>query len=317
MRFNPPPNWPPPPPGWIPDSNWTPDPAWPAPPPGWQLWVDDPALPYPPGMRGMPGPPAPYPPYQQWPAQPAVPAPRTWLWLALGVPVVVLIAIAGLVFGLTGRLTAEEKPSKKPDIKELTGTMLVDRSVFPDVTGGKWISGVNSAGTEGSGSPNLKIDPPECGDLYGDTKAASQTATATLAKLQAGGLSSTRVRLAITPERRNVKDYLQKCQTFTQTVEAAGRNVTTEVRVEPLDAAGVPPWALGSVMSSSSSTRIRLPLGVTAATISGYYRGVLVVASSNEIRLGAKKDSSTIDSRTADELVKLFNTQVEKLEAAP
>jgi hypothetical protein len=42
-RFNPPPNWPPPPPGWTPAANFTPDPAWPAPPPGWPLWVlDDP-----------------------------------------------------------------------------------------------------------------------------------------------------------------------------------------------------------------------------------------------------------------------------------
>lgn len=257
-------------------------------------------------------------PYQQWPEQPpVVPASRKWLWLALGVPAVVLIAVAALVLGLTGRLSAEERPSKKPDIKELTGTMLVDRSAFPDVTGGKWISGVNSAGTEGSEASNLKIDPPECGDLYGDAKAASQTATATLAKLQSGGLRSLRMRLAITPEHRNIKDYLQKCQTFTQTAEAAGRSVTTEIRVQPLDAAGVPPWAVGSVMTSSSATRIRLPLGVTAATISGYYRGVLVVASSNEIRIGAKQDPATVAPETADQLVKLFNAQVEKLEAAP
>jgi hypothetical protein len=41
MRFNPPPNWPPAPPGWTPPPGWQPDPSWPPPPPGWPLWVPD------------------------------------------------------------------------------------------------------------------------------------------------------------------------------------------------------------------------------------------------------------------------------------
>ena len=41
QRFNPPPNWPAPPPGWEPPSDWRPDPNWPAPPYGWQLWLSD------------------------------------------------------------------------------------------------------------------------------------------------------------------------------------------------------------------------------------------------------------------------------------
>lgn len=41
VRFNPPPNWPAPPPGWSPPPGWAPDPAWGPPPPGWQLWNDD------------------------------------------------------------------------------------------------------------------------------------------------------------------------------------------------------------------------------------------------------------------------------------
>ena len=40
-RFNPPPEWPAPPPGWVPVPGWQPSPEWPAPPPGWQLWIDD------------------------------------------------------------------------------------------------------------------------------------------------------------------------------------------------------------------------------------------------------------------------------------
>lgn len=41
LVFNPPPGWPPAPPGWTPPKGWTPDPSWPEPPAGWQLWVGD------------------------------------------------------------------------------------------------------------------------------------------------------------------------------------------------------------------------------------------------------------------------------------
>lgn len=41
MRFNPPPNWPTPPPGWRPGPGGKPDPAWDPPPPGWNIWVDE------------------------------------------------------------------------------------------------------------------------------------------------------------------------------------------------------------------------------------------------------------------------------------
>lgn len=41
LRFNPPPEWPAPPDGFIPPAGWQPDPSWPSAPPGWQLWADD------------------------------------------------------------------------------------------------------------------------------------------------------------------------------------------------------------------------------------------------------------------------------------
>src|SRR5664279_2023084 len=40
-RFNPPPNWPQPPAGWVYPVDWQPDPHWPAPPDGWPFWVDE------------------------------------------------------------------------------------------------------------------------------------------------------------------------------------------------------------------------------------------------------------------------------------
>jgi len=41
LRFNPPPNWPRPPAGWMPPAGWKPDPSWPSPPAGWHLWLPD------------------------------------------------------------------------------------------------------------------------------------------------------------------------------------------------------------------------------------------------------------------------------------
>ena len=41
MRYNPPPNWPKPPKGWVPHPDWSPDPSWPPPPQGWRLWIDE------------------------------------------------------------------------------------------------------------------------------------------------------------------------------------------------------------------------------------------------------------------------------------
>lgn len=37
--FNPPPNWPTPPVGWVPPPGWQPEAAWGQPPQGWELWV--------------------------------------------------------------------------------------------------------------------------------------------------------------------------------------------------------------------------------------------------------------------------------------
>jgi hypothetical protein len=41
LRFNPPPNWPAPPPGWTPLRGWAPPAFWPLPPAGWQFWIQD------------------------------------------------------------------------------------------------------------------------------------------------------------------------------------------------------------------------------------------------------------------------------------
>jgi hypothetical protein len=115
LRFNPPPGWPPAPPGFVPPPGWQPDPSWPPPPPGWQLWVPDDTVPTPgptppmpapvppaPGPMppvGMPDPAGPLPYGGQPSAYPAGPAPYGTPGER---PRTSGFAIASLVFGIIG-----------------------------------------------------------------------------------------------------------------------------------------------------------------------------------------------------------------------
>lgn len=88
-RFNPPPNWPAAPQGWVPPQGWQPDPAWGPAPAGWNLWVDEAGNP-----AAAPVAAAAYPV-----ATPAVPAPaakRNWFMrhkVLTGLGAFVLLAI--------------------------------------------------------------------------------------------------------------------------------------------------------------------------------------------------------------------------------
>jgi hypothetical protein len=70
LRFNPPPGWPPPPPGFVPPPGWRPDPSWPPPPSGWRLWVPDDPVASPGGWPGIGPPPASPPPADPVPTGP-------------------------------------------------------------------------------------------------------------------------------------------------------------------------------------------------------------------------------------------------------
>lgn len=284
MRFNPPPNWPPAPPGWVPDANWVPDPSWPPPPPGWPLWVDD---------RKS----------------------HKALWVALAAAVVIVVAVAAVGLRAWTTTVGDEKPSSKPDITNLGRDLLVDKSAFPDFPGGQWATAVNGAGGPPSVLPNATVHPEECADLFGDPKAARQTMAATVSTVGPRGARTMGVHLSISPDQRNVKDLLQKCQSFTRSFDLPGRALSVDVQLDPLDAEGVPPWAVGTVMTTSGPAGMRLPVSLTNAAISGYYRGVRVFAQTDEIGFGSQADSG-IDPATAHDLLKLFNAQVEKLDAA-
>lgn len=61
-RYNPPPTWPAPPPGWTPPPGWQPDASWPPAPPGWQFWLPAaPLVPAPAPPMPAPAPPVPAP----------------------------------------------------------------------------------------------------------------------------------------------------------------------------------------------------------------------------------------------------------------
>jgi hypothetical protein len=116
-RFNPPPNWPAPPPGWTPPPGWLPDPSWPPPPPGWDLWVsdDDTASPSsttplqvpPPGTAGSETRPVGRPPRSQpnaGRAAPTQPLPQRvrgrFRTLPMWAKILVILLLIGLLIGL-------------------------------------------------------------------------------------------------------------------------------------------------------------------------------------------------------------------------
>lgn len=292
MRFNPPPTWPPPPPGWTPDPSWLPDPSWPPLPPDWQLWV--------PETRR-----------------------RRALWIALSVAAVLLV-VAGTVFavafrkGTTG--TDASNPSGKSDITQLTRDLLVDRSAFPDFEGGVRRSGLGAGDPKATGVPGLKITPEQCADLFGSAKTATQSAYASVASMVPGKVRSMEMRLSISPQRRDLAEQVKQCHKFTASMELAGRATSMDGALEPLDAPGAPSWAVASVMTSSGSPLPGIPLKIsmTFATVSGYCRGVLVVAGYNEVnpRSGGV-GGAAVDPDVVKDLVKLFNAQVQNLQSAP
>lgn len=321
MRFNPPPNWPPTPPGWAPDPQWQPDPAWGPAPPGWQFWVDD-AAPGPMGASPYPGAPA-TPPGYPGAHPPGYPGPaksRTGLWLGLAALAVVVVLAAGTLVVLAARGGGGAKPSAKADLTTLSKDLLVDRSVFPDIADGEWRDFLNDSDEDDDLMPgDITVSPQECADLLGGPATATQRAAARLSSRDSKGMRSVGVNLVLGGGQRDVHDYLDKCRSFTISTSLPGldKSMDMDGEVSPLDVDGIPSWAVGYRTTTSSSVPgIPFSTAMDATAISGYYRGVLVEASSEQIVSG-KSDPTTSGSDQVEDLVRLFNAQVDKLEAAP
>lgn len=158
--FNPPPGWPAPPAGFVPDEGWQPDPHWPAAPPQWSFWVDDAGKTTSPPPGAWPGPDAPRSPL---PTGTATAAPevaprrrRKWLVpLIAAVVVLALTAAAAAVF-----LASRAEPQLTVDDVERAYRSPITTSGFTadDIEADTWPDGVELApGVDECSAATLRI----------------------------------------------------------------------------------------------------------------------------------------------------------------
>ncbi len=179
----------------------------------------------------------------------------------------------------------------KPDIDHLTPSMLIDKSAFPAIEGGQW----NSTARDNPQTPDYPVEPTNCRILYPGPKA-TQTVVGSWGTPE---VSMEQVRAAFSfeiellAERPDVKNTVQGCEHFT-----VGRTSNTAT---PHSLQGLPDWAAAFDFMRSSEQ------GTTLVAM-GIYRGVWI-----EISYG---DSGKVSQDDAASLVKAFNAQFTKLEAA-
>lgn len=304
MRFNPPPNRPPAPPGWVPDAGWQPDPAWGPPPPGWQLWVPDDrpgdlaaAVDYPSG---------PFPP-------PQAPRSRTPLWLGLGALVVAVIVAAGALIAVTSRDSAPSSASAKPDITALSTDLLIDKSRFPTIGDDDVFTDWHEDDPDSFGPPeDLTVEPSDCADLPDAPRSATDSVGAKVSAFSLDHRLAYAVQLSIGDEQVPLARLVDACRTFT-IADAGDEKLSATVQPEAID--GLPRWAVaytigfGGPDSDGGS-------GMAMQILSGYYRGLLVQAIGAD-DVDDPTDLDSFRSTTSEPLLTLFTAQVDELEAAP
>lgn len=178
MRFNPPPNWPPPQDGWVPGPGWTPDPSWPPPPAGWQLWIDDEtpsegptggAATSPPGHQGLPGSPRP-------------PGPRKFvIGLAAFAAVIVALGVATLI------IVSQKADAPKSDEDQIRAALSGLVEAYNNSDYDTYVSHICPSERSGlADASELKQDRSDTGrlsfddisiDVTGDTAKVTATAT--------------------------------------------------------------------------------------------------------------------------------------------
>ncbi len=295
MRFNPPPNWPPAPPGWAPEPGWQPDPTWGPPPPGWPLWVDDTAA-------GAP--------------RPA----RARRWWILAAALVVVVALgAGLAWFVTGgrgggRVPA--KPSDKSDLTELSADLLVDKSVFPDLgADAEWKDWSDTGDDSEFGPPEeIVVTPPDCADVVDAPRSTTAGIGRKVSEFSTHHLRSFASQLSIGPEPVALGKLIGICGTFEIADAAEGGFQTLTATVTPLSVDGLPDWAVAytlEVAEPDAATTMML------AIVAGYCRGILVDAIYADNVEAAGDDAATVGADVAEDLLTLFTAQVDKVEAAP
>ncbi len=163
--------------------------------------------------------------------------------------------------------------------------MFVDQSAVPNSSAMKF-SPPEINDVEGTGDP---VDPPECGPSYwGPTP--TQAGTVSWSSVGEGRFFF--LFLSVPAERPDLRSLLGKCGT----VKFQG--VTTTAALLPLP--GLPSWALATRVGTQ---------GTGGAGIIGLCRGLYVSVAFTQ------KAGGDLSPNDTDALVKLFNTQVAKLEA--
>jgi hypothetical protein len=203
--------------------------------------------------------------------------------------VVVACAVLAVSAGCSpsgSRGASASTAATKPDITELTASMLVDQSSFPTIDGGKWQVG---GSTKNGAVPNrLPVEPTECSVIvYGLTSSQAAAVSLSASDTFIG------IILQLTQERPDVKALPQTCRTYEQ---GDGSTAT----VTSLVPSGLPTWAVVLDTEYSNDSR--------GLNIMGFCRGVFVRA--------IYSDPSKASSELAEPLLRIFNAEVAKLETS-
>lgn len=228
------------------------------------------------GAHGYPPPPAqgyPAAPQQPYYQQPPRPKSRTGLWIGLGVGVLVFaVAVAGGVIWLT----------RETDITDLTSSMVLPESEFPDVPDGEFVK--DPVENDPEWDP-ADVKPAKCFAVV-QYPRATQAVRSSVTDPDGSGYM---VTLRIDEKRTDLPAVLAECES--EEIEYADLTAT----VSSLDVPDLPDWAVAVVVDTGD--------GLGFSYVSGYYRGVLVDVE----HFGEAGDADV------DELGRLFNAQVERL----
>jgi hypothetical protein len=182
----------------------------------------------------------------------------------------------------------------KPDFTTVTSSMFVDKSAVPNGPATEFTAPNIEDVTPGSNEP---VDPPECAPVYWgpDSSQAGAVSWTTTGTPDTSSIKATRafhLFLTVPVERPDFEALLGKCGTVTY----QGATTTASLLRLP----GVPSWA--------TATRI-VTQGVDGAGIIGLCRGLFVSVAFTQ------QPGGELSPDDANDLVKLFNDQVAKLEA--
>jgi hypothetical protein len=201
-----------------------------------------------------------------------------------------------------------ESPPPRPDFTQVTESMFVGESAIPDGAAKNFSGAVLNA--DGHNPNDDGVDPPECapiasGPAHGQGGAAQWTKWPT----DGSDMPVETVKVLISvptgrPDLQALRTLLGKCKTL----QAAGLSWTAS---PPLQHPGLPESAVAwRYEQTGVSPVIGEEVHITGLAIFGLSRGLYVRVSTDHT------NGEEISPADIDMLVKLFNDQVAKLQAA-